>query len=103
MDPQLHRQYTGVDNGQILENLGRLLSAGARVWVRWPVIPGVNDDPVQLLALRAFYDRYGWPERTQLLPFHAMGENKYPALGRTYTPFAVPDAKVLKELEKLLL
>ena len=102
-DAALHKTHTGQDNRLILENLGKLLSAGARVWVRWPVIPGVNDDPAQLLELRAFYGRYGWPERTQLLPFHAMGENKYPALGRTYEPFAVPDAKALKELEELLL
>ena len=45
MDPQVHARYTGVDNALILDNLKRLSAAGARINIRVPVIPGVNDTP----------------------------------------------------------
>ena len=44
-DPALHRQWTGVSNDRILENLRALDKMGAKTVLRCPVIPGVNDTP----------------------------------------------------------
>ena len=45
MDDAAHRAWTGTGNALILENLRALAgSAGARLWIRVPVVPGVNDD-----------------------------------------------------------
>ena len=42
MDSQRHKQYMGVDNKLILENLVRLARDGARIYIRIPVIKEVN-------------------------------------------------------------
>ena len=43
MDEARHRQYTGVSNGPILANLQALARAHRNIWLRVPVIPGIND------------------------------------------------------------
>lgn len=81
-DPELHRRMTDTDNGPVVENLGRLLSTGARVIVRTPVIPGVNDTRRQIEALcrtlRPYEERLAGYE---LLPFHTLGFDKFANYG----------------------
>lgn len=98
-DPEVHRAYTGVDNELILANLDRLLSSGARVWIRVPVIPGVNDSKEEMERIRDFV--HGRAEKIELLPYHRLGENKYPALGRECKAFDVPDKADLCALKKI--
>ena len=42
-DADAHRQYTGRGNARILENLRLLTDMGRDVWVRVPLVPGIND------------------------------------------------------------
>ena len=98
MDSRRHREYTGAGNEQILENLSRLLRIGKRVWVRVPVIPGVNDTPEEMRQLRAFLLCNGYPEKVELLPYHRMGEMKWRALGKEAALFSPPDAKQMDML-----
>ena len=44
LDAGRHKRMTGVDNTLILDNLRRLHDAGARIWIRIPVVSGVNAD-----------------------------------------------------------
>ena len=62
MDEETHRRYVGVDNGLILENLTKLLHSGANVWVRTPVVAGVNDHPCEMQMLKQWLvvDRLDW-------------------------------------------
>lgn len=100
MNSQRHKDYTGAANEQILDNLSRLLSIGKRVWVRVPVIPGVNDTPEEMRALRAFLLSNGYPEKVELLPYHRMGEMKWKALGKKAIPFNPPDSKQMDRLRE---
>ncbi len=102
MDAQTHKQYTGVDNALILDNLARLLTRGARVWIRMPIIAGVNDTEEEMRALSDFLTRHGLPEKIELLPYHAMGESKSRALGRKPQLFSAPDKPKLDSLRALL-
>ena len=86
LDGEKHKEYTGVDNGLILENLRKLMDAGARIWVRVPVIPGVNDSEEELDAIRR---QCSGVEKVELLPYHGLGEHKYAALGRTCETFVI--------------
>ena len=100
-DEEKHKKYVGVGNGRILENLKRLLPQ-APVWVRIPLMAGVNDSPEELLAIKGFLTQYGPPEKIELLPYHAMGEHKYTALGLQPQPFAAPAGEALEALKALM-
>ena len=102
MDPKVHREYTGVDNQQILQNLAQLLRLGTRVIVRFPVVPGVNDTCREMELLGAFYGKNGYPEKTELLPYHKLGEHKYTAMGRQRPCFEVPGEEKLTALKAVL-
>ena len=101
MDDSVHKKYTGVGNTLILENLSRLLNLNAPIWVRVPVIPGVNDTEDDINKLKAFFDKNGYPEKVELLPYHAMGEHKYTALGFALHKFEVPAPETMKRLRSV--
>lgn len=99
IDPEKHRKRVGAGNERILQNLGRLLQMGKPVWIRVPVIPGVNDSVDEMRQIRDFLNKHDWPERIELLPYHRLGENKYPALGLEEQVFSVPDSEKMAALK----
>ncbi len=101
-DSERHRQYTGVGNSLILENLEKLLKCRQSVWIRVPLVPSVNDGEEEIIAIRDFLKRCGEPERVELLPYHGMGERKYAALGRSGQSFSAPSPKEVERLTRCL-
>jgi pyruvate formate lyase activating enzyme len=78
MDPELHREYTGMDNGPILSNADKLLEKGATLIFRIPVIPGINTIPSEVAAMVRFLkERAEKMTEVHLLPYHRIAENKY--------------------------
>lgn len=66
------------------------ISSADKVWIRIPVIPGVNDGKDDMLRIKKYLSSYK-PKKIELLPYHRMGENKYDALNMVATSFDVPD------------
>lgn len=105
MDPARHLQHTGVSNDLILSNLEMLCSRGHTTWVRFPLIPGVNDDEANLAALVDFVGSLDGGPPVHVLPYHRIGSDKYDRLGVTYRlggirpPTAEQTAGVAKRLE----
>ena len=85
-----HRQYCGVSNGPILDNLRRLDAAGAELWLRVPVIPGVNDDEANLTALGLLAGSLTLRPKLSLLPYRKIATNKYRGLGMEYKMDGTP-------------
>jgi len=84
LDPARHREVTGVPNEPILAGLRLLCELGARVRVRVPVIPGVNDDDRSQDAIAAFLATLPGLEGVSLLPFHASAQEKHERFGRPW-------------------
>ena len=101
MDSARHKEYVGVGNELILENLSKLLDRGAKVIVRIPTVADINDSPEEMRELRALLDSHGGVEGVELLPYHAMGEHKYAAIGKPPTLFSAPSDEKLAELRKI--
>jgi pyruvate formate lyase activating enzyme len=85
MNPVQHKVLTGVDNGIILENLARLGETKSKVWIRMPVIPGLNDDETSILSVAKIANNVRGLEQIELLPYHPYGIGKYAGIGKTYT------------------
>jgi len=82
MDDAKHRRYTGVSNALILENLQALGRAHGRIWLRVPIIPGINDDQADLEAAARFAATVPGVRQVNLLPFHRTGLPKSRRLGQ---------------------
>jgi len=86
MDTGLHKEYTGVGNELILENLKRTIELGKNLVIRIPVVPGHNDDDENILATGEFIlkELGGKLVQLQLLPYRKLGVDKYASLGLDY-------------------
>jgi pyruvate formate lyase activating enzyme len=80
VDSERHQRATGVPSTAILENLRALDAAGATIWLRVPLVPGVNDDEASLHAIGAFAGQLR-TRRLHLLPFHTLASEKHRRLG----------------------
>ena len=103
IDPETHKRRTGVSNKRILSNLRRLDERGERIWIRIPLIPGINDDPETVDQLGTFTTTLNSVETVQLLPYHHTGNQKSKRLGitpsRKFTP--LPKNEIERIVERL--
>lgn len=76
-----HRALTGVSNELILENLEYLYGKGARIILRCPLVPGVNDASEHLTGIANLAARYPDLEAIHVMPFHNLGRSKAAAIG----------------------
>ena len=78
-----HKDIVGASNHLILENLRVLASLRCPMVIRIPIVPGVNDDAVNIGDSINMLSRLGLHD-VALLPYHAIGTDKYARLGREY-------------------
>ena len=102
-DSEKHKKYVGVDNKLILDNLKKLIKSNARVWVRIPIITGINDSVLEMQKIKEFLSGEKQVEKIELLPYHALGENKYRAIGKIPQEFLVPDSDKIEKIRKIFL
>lgn len=77
MDEEEHCRLTGLGNTIIKENCRRLCEQGARVYLRFPLIPGYNDSKENLKAMALFINSLSAYEELHILPYHKFGVSKY--------------------------
>jgi len=100
MDDVRHRRYTGVSNAAILNNLEALGSIHSNIWLRVPLIPGVNDSEEEFELLARFAASVRGVRQVNLLPYHRTGLQKFRRLGRTYSMDEVqePSAELIERI-----
>ena len=85
IDEEKHVRYMGMGNKLILENLKKLAAAGARIYIRIPVVKEVNGDHESMAAIIDFLKANDIrPPQVNLLPYHSTGSHKYGKLGMEY-------------------
>jgi pyruvate formate lyase activating enzyme len=84
MESERHIQYTGVSNEPILRNLKLLSEHGNSVYVRIPLIPGVNDDKENLRQFGELLASLPNVTGVELMGYHDIAAAKYEALGMSY-------------------
>lgn len=85
MDDARHAEATGVGNRLILDNIVKLSQAGAKIWVRIPVIPTVNNSLENMQQAAEFLKALDGVEKVELLTFHRLGGAKYESIGKEYS------------------
>jgi pyruvate formate lyase activating enzyme len=81
MDPEQHKEYTGVSNELILQNAKRVHQLGVPMLARVPVVPGYNDSRENMAATALFVAKeLADSIPVHLLPYHRLGETKHERL-----------------------
>jgi pyruvate formate lyase activating enzyme len=103
VDAQRHEKYTGVSNRLVLKNLKTLAGAHNNIWIRFPVIPGVNDSRAELEAAARLAASLAGVTQVNLLPYHRTGIQKSKRLGRTdfLVNLQPPSAEALLSADKV--
>jgi len=83
MNNEKHKNYTGKENVIVLENLEKLSARGSNIFVRMPIISGVNDDDEHIDEAIKFLSHINVIQ-VNLLPYHKMGMDKYRRLKMDY-------------------
>ncbi|MCP4753827.1 MAG: glycyl-radical enzyme activating protein [Proteobacteria bacterium] len=84
MDKEKHKQYTGVDNTLILENLRTIGLAGTPVWIRIPIVPGYTDSEENMRRIATLAKTFPNIGKVSLLPYNSAAGAKYQSIGWTY-------------------
>ena len=104
MNPNLHREWTGHTNRQILANARWLVNDfQGRMVYRMTVVPGYNDQAKHLSQLASFISSTGRKE-INLLPLHHLGREKYALTGRPYysNVLDTPTKESMLNIEEIL-
>ena len=97
-DTALHKQYTGVDNRMILQNLSKLNEIGANIILRCPIIPGYNDREDHFKAIAKLAEGLNNVSHVEILPYHSLGKSKSRLIGQEYAVKApAPDKEQVEE------
>ncbi|MDO4519796.1 MAG: glycyl-radical enzyme activating protein [Eubacteriales bacterium] len=96
-DAQEHKKYTGVSNELILKNLDMLCQMGANIYLRCPIIPGINDKESHYRGITEISQKYRSVLQVNLMTYHDMAKGKATQIGETY---ALSEIKTIPASEK---
>ena len=92
-----HKNFTGVDNTVIIDNLSFLNNINKDVILRCPIIKGCNDRREHFEGIAEIANRYKNILHIEIEPYHSLGEGKYEALGRNMQKFSTANEEEKNE------
>jgi pyruvate formate lyase activating enzyme len=84
IDNEKHEKYCGGSNEIVLKNLEHISQARAKILIRIPVIPSINDDLQEMTGIFEFIKGIKNIETIHLLPYHNIQTDKYNRIGKKY-------------------
>lgn len=98
IDGDRHKKWTGCDNHSILRNLlkSSVDFPQKPLYVRVPLIPGINDNEENIRETVAFCKRLLNCRSLEFLPYHRLGVSTYQYICRAY---AFPDLEAMTDRE----
>lgn len=83
-DNERHLKFTGVKQDKILKNLDVLDSLNAKVILRCPIIPFVNDYEKHFCKIAQTANNHICIKSVELMPYHPLGISKADSIGEKY-------------------
>lgn len=99
MDPETHKDFTGVDNKKILDNAKKIAESDVDMRIRFPLIPGINDGADNIKETAKFTKSLGI-EWVDMLPYHAFAGHKYRLFSLDF-PFPIGEGYPEEKLTKI--
>ncbi|MFP4382099.1 MAG: glycyl-radical enzyme activating protein [Candidatus Sumerlaeia bacterium] len=99
IDSEKHKEFTGVPNEKILENLHRIYDSDKAILLRLPVIPGYNDTDSNFAGIAELCAEMPKIQGVEVIPYHRLGEGKTERFGYDASRrpnIAAPDKATVK-------
>ena len=77
VDDSLHKEYTGVGSGVVLDNLEFLNDTKQNIRLRFPVIPGITNTTQNLEQIKSYLSKLNKVQYIDVLPYHDISKGKY--------------------------
>ena len=105
LDFKRHKEYTGVDNINILSNLRALDRKGASIILRCPLIPNLNASEDHILSISDLANSLKNVVEIDLEPYHPLGISKCESLGtvQKYNNFSFMKSEDVDFLAEILI
>ena len=85
MNADMHKEYTGVSNEIILNNIQKLMEYDVSLLIRTPLIPNITATKENLVAIGEFVSKLEHTVDIELLNYNPLAESKYPMVQQEYT------------------
>lgn len=99
-----HINLTGKSNKNVLDFAKYLSEKNIDTWLRYVLVPDINDDDETLIKWRQFADSLNNVKKIELLPYHRLAIDKYKKLGIEYKlkDTLEPTREMITKAKKLL-
>ena len=84
LDNDMHKKYTGTENGIIHSNFKRLVEENKNILVRIPLIPGITATDDNIRSIGEFVYSLSPGTEMELINFNPLAENKYRLMGEEH-------------------
>jgi pyruvate formate lyase activating enzyme len=84
IEPEKHKELTGMRNDHILDLAAYLSEKNIPVWIRHVLVPTITDIDEYLNGLSEFIGTLKNVEKIEVLPYHQLGVYKWETLGLEY-------------------
>lgn len=84
IDDPTHQKLTGFSNKSVLEMAEYREKTGKDMWLRYVLVPNINDSEKFLTDWAKHFKDYQSIKRVEILPYHTLGVYKYEKLGLDY-------------------
>ena len=102
-DPKEHKEFTGVSNELIIDNLKRLDSSGAKIALRCPIIPGFNDTDKHFNGIANISNNLKNIIEVDIESYNPLGISKLKTLGKTdFSKISVPKKETVDRWLQLI-
>ena len=106
IDPEIHKRFTGHDSRTILDNLKALSEIHPDIWIRIPLIPGINDGENTVKRIARYVNTLGnGVKRVEILKYNNLSRGKHAALGlpeNETLDLAPQDDSAMKRIGRIL-
>lgn len=85
IDDEEHKKLTGFSNKNTLEMAEYREKSQKPMWLRYVLVPGINDQEQYLEDWAKHFKDYKCIEKVEILPYHTLGVYKYKELGIKYS------------------
>lgn len=98
-DSEKYRKYTGIENELIKKNIEFLCTYGKKMFLRCPIIPGINDEQDHYAGIAELSRRYDNIQQVNVMAYHDTAKSKAVQIGKGY-PLA--ELKTVEKEEKCI-